>query len=105
MSSAGEEEYHVLIPEEAYRLVDFRQKDLPRVAVINDALVAFEPKAVFAWHLSVIIDCEDLVLNGMPSTAEQKVIDEYGDALDAVFKGPNPEKPNSLFLARITWNA
>ena len=97
-------EYRVIIPTETYRLVDFRQEDLPGVAVINEALATFEPKAVFEWHLSVMLQCEDLIINGMPSKAERDVIDPYGDLLDAAFKGDNPDKPNALFLARITWN-
>ena len=37
-------EYRVIIPTEHYRFVEFRQEDLPGVAVINDALTDFEPK-------------------------------------------------------------
>ena len=95
----------VVIPEERYSIVDFRQEALPGVAVINHSLVDFEPKIVFRWHLSVMLQCEELAQKGMPAKSEQKAIDDYGDTLDAVFKGADPEKPNSLFLARITWNA
>ncbi|HEX8373034.1 MAG TPA: DUF695 domain-containing protein [Chthoniobacterales bacterium] len=97
-------DYRVIIPTESCRVVEFRQEDLPGIAVINDALSAFEPKVVFAWHLSIMLQFEDLILNGMPSQAERDIIDPYGDLLDAVFKGDDPNKPNSLFLARITWN-
>jgi len=31
-------------------------------------------------------------------------MDHFGDSLDAIFKGDDPDKPNALFLARITWN-
>ena len=51
-----------------------------------------------------MLQFEDLILNGMPSQAELGVIEPYGDLLDADFKGDNLEKPNALFLARITWN-
>lgn len=40
----------------------------------------------------------------MPSRSEVEVIDNYGDYLDNEIKGPDKEKPNALFLARITWN-
>jgi hypothetical protein len=96
--------YRVIIPEENYQLIEFRQEDLPGIGVINEALCDFEPKVVFAWHLSLMIDFEDLIENGMPSKAEREVVDPFGDSLDAVFKGDDPEKPNALFLARITWN-
>lgn len=98
-------EYRVIIPDEYYSLLEFRQEDLPGVAVINTALASFEPKEVFGWHLSIIIELNDLIDNGMPSKSEVSVIDDFGDFLDGKIKGENKEKPNALFLARITWNA
>ena len=97
-------EYRVIIPDEECCVVEFKQEDLPGIAVINKALAAFEPKIVFAWHLSLMLEFQDLIENGMPSKAEREIIDPYGDLLDAVFKGDAPEKPNALLLARITWN-
>ena len=97
-------EYCVIIPDEECRVVEFKQEDLPGIAVINEALSAFQPKIVFAWHLSVMLEFEELIENGMPSKGEREIIDPYGDLFDSVFKGDVPEKPNSLFLARITWN-
>ncbi|NWK57782.1 DUF695 domain-containing protein [Verrucomicrobiaceae bacterium N1E253] len=97
-------EYRVLLPEEHFQLVEFRQEDLPAIGVINSALQEFEPKEVFSWHLSVIIDFEGLIDNGMPSQAERDILEPWEDQLDSEFKGFDPEKPNALFLARITWN-
>lgn len=98
------QQFQVIIPKEHYSVVEFIQDDLPGVGVVNSALKDFEPKVVFSWHLSVMIDLEDLIDNGMPSTKEREVIDPFGDDLDELLKGTNPEKPNALFLARITWN-
>ncbi len=98
------EEFKVIIPTENYQLLDFNHEGLPGVAVVNSALRMFEPKAVFDSHLSLTLQLEDLVDNGMPSKKEQSIIDEYGDFLDSNIKGQNKEKPNALFLARITWN-
>ncbi|MEN5197523.1 DUF695 domain-containing protein [Sphingobacterium faecium] len=97
-------DYKVLIPDESYSLLNFKQDDLPGVAVVNTALREFEPKIVFAWQLSIMIDLDDLINNGMPSKSEVEVIDNYGDYLDNEIKGPDKDKPNALFLARITWN-
>ena len=97
-------DFRVVIPEENYRLINFRQEGLPGVMIINEALGDFEPKIVFSWHLSLMIDCEDLIDNGMPSVREREVLDPFGDQLDSVFKGADLQKPNALFLARITWN-
>ena len=97
-------DFKVIIPDEYYSLLNFRQDDLPGVAVVNTALKEFEPKIVFSWHLSIMIDLDDLIDNGMPSKSEVEVIDNYGDYLDNEIKGKNKERPNALFLARITWN-
>jgi hypothetical protein len=96
--------FKVLIPEEYYSILDFNQEGLPGVAVINTALRDFEPKEVFAWHLSIMIDFEDLIDNGMPSKSEREIVDPFGDRLDSLIKGNDLDKPNALFLARITWN-
>lgn len=98
-------EYHVIIPEESYSIIKYKQEELPAIAVVNTALRDFEPKEVFSWHLSIIIDFEDLIENGMPSQEERTIVDTFGDYLDQLVKGTDVEKPNALFLARVTWNA
>jgi len=98
------EEYRVIIPEEHYSILNFNQEELPGIAVVNTALRDFEPKPVFAWHLSIMLELNDMIEKGMPSSSEVEIIDEYGDYLDNLIKGDDLEKPNALFLARITWN-
>jgi len=98
-------EYRVLIPENRFRLVEFRQDDMPGIAVVNEALVPFEPKVVFAWHLSIMLQFEDLILNGMPSRSERELVDSWERLVEAAVNGEDPDKPNALFLARITWKA
>lgn len=97
-------EFKVMIPDEDYQILNFTQKELPGVAVINSALKTFEPKEVFSWHLSIMIDLKDLIENGMPSRTEEAIVYEYGMLLDENIKGQDKKKPNALFLARITWN-
>jgi len=97
-------EHKVSIPEEKYSVIQFIQEDLPGVGIVNSALVDFKPKEVFAWHLSVMIEFEDLVEKGMPSHSEREIVDPFGEQLDNIIKGSDPTKPNALFLARLTWN-
>lgn len=97
-------DFRVVIPDESFTIIEFRQQDLPGVGSINTALRDFEPKVVFAWHLSIMLQLDDLIENGMPSQAEREVIDRFGDQLDAAIKGEQPDKPNALFLGQITWN-
>ncbi|MFA9477605.1 DUF695 domain-containing protein [Phycisphaerales bacterium AB-hyl4] len=97
-------EFHITIPEERHVLVEFQQDNMPGLATINGSLSRFEPKAVFAWHLSLMIQLKHLADRSMPSIAEQEEMYAFGDTLDTVFKGSDQDKPNALFLARITWN-
>ena len=95
----------VVVPDERPVVIEFVQEELPGIALMNGALVEFEPKQVFRWHLSVMVEFENLIENGMPSRGERELVDPFGDSLDAQLKGPDPAKPSALFLARITWNA
>lgn len=93
-------EYRVVIPEEEYALIEWKEEGLPVVALLNIALKDFEPKEVFSWHLSLIIDFEDLIDNGMPSVEEREIVDPFCDQLDEEIKAGG----NALFLIRDTWN-
>ncbi|MEM9670957.1 MAG: DUF695 domain-containing protein [Cyclobacteriaceae bacterium] len=97
-------EYRVVVPEENHQILEFIQDDLPGFATINVGLREFEPKEVFAWHCSIMLQLEDTVEDGLPSADEMQIIEEFGDWLDLEIKGDIPIKPNALFLARVTWN-
>ena len=92
-------EDEVVIPEENYAILQWQRDDLPAVCVANQALAPFEPKAVFAWHLSIIVECVGLAEQGMPTSEEVKILDRIRDAFDKGLKAEG----NALFLARITW--
>jgi len=95
---------YVIIPPENIHIVEFIQDGMPSVAAINYALKVFQPKEVFAWHLSIMIALEQLADNGMPTPKECEILDTFGDLLDIKIKGADPKKPNALFFGRITWN-
>lgn len=96
-------DFKVTIPRENYSLLEFNHEGLPGIAVVNTSLKKFKSKEIFPWHLSLTIDLKDLIENGMPSKKEVAIIDSYGDFLDEKIKG-KIEKPNALFMARVTWN-
>jgi hypothetical protein len=95
-----ENEVRIVLPEESYTLMDWKEDGLPCVAMLNSALIDFEHKKIFSWHLSVIIDFEDLIDNGMPSEEEREIVDPFCDKLDEEIKAGG----NALFLIRETWN-
>ncbi|MFN8254961.1 MAG: DUF695 domain-containing protein [Bacteroidales bacterium] len=97
-------EYRVVIPEEKYQVIEFVQETVSGVAIINSNLKKFEFKKVFAWHCSIWINLENSKKNGMPTTKETEIIKNFSDKLDKKIKGEDKEKPNALFLAKITWN-
>lgn len=77
---------------------------MPGVAFLNFALRSFEPKVVFGWHCSIMVECDLLADQGMPTRAEQGVLQGFQDRLAPHIAGANPKKPNALYLGRITWN-
>src|SRR4051812_22891484 len=97
-------EFPVFFPQEKFYPINFPQNGMPGVALVNRGLKKLEPKIVFQWHLSVMVQFSALIENGMPSQAERDVVDPFGDMLDERIKGEE-KKPNALLLARITWNA
>jgi Family of unknown function (DUF695) len=92
---------NIRIPEAQYRLIEFRQRDLPGFASVNTALEGFEPKLAFSWHLSLLIKCVGLIDNRLPSPKEQNTLYEFEDRLNQLIKAND----NALFLARITHDA
>ncbi|MFN3153077.1 DUF695 domain-containing protein [Bremerella sp.] len=96
--------FRVIIPDDEWSLLEFTQNDLPGVAVVNTSLHGFEPKEVFAWHLSLMLNFEELIDNGMPSQLEREIVDPFCERLESEIRGKDKQKPNALFLARITWN-
>lgn len=95
-----ENEVRIVLPEESYTLIEYKENDLPCVAAVNSALVGFDHKEIFRWHLSVIIDFEEIIDNGMPSEEEREIVDPFCDKLDEEIKAGG----NALFLVRETWN-
>lgn len=100
MENKQVEEIEVVLPAERYGILEWQSEGLPCVAILNTALKNFEPKKVFSWHLSLIIDFEDFIENGMPSQQEQAIVDPFCDKLDEEIKAGG----NAVFLVRETWN-
>ncbi|MAX53437.1 MAG: DUF695 domain-containing protein [Methylophaga sp.] len=97
-----ENEVRIVLPEESYTLIEYKNDSLPCIAAINSSLLDFEHRDIFRWHLSVIIDFNEgeIIDNGMPSEEERKIVDPFCDKLDEEIKAGG----NALFLVRETWN-
>lgn len=95
-------EYKVEIPPVSYTLAKFKQESLPGVALINDALLEFEPKVVFSWHLSVMLHLPHDEANEV--IVESEVLDSFEDDLTTQLTLSESKKPNGVILGRVTWN-
>jgi hypothetical protein len=98
--SIKENQVRIVLPEESYTLLEWEEETLPKICMLNTALQRFEHPKIFGWHLSLIIDFQELIANGMPSQEEREIVDPFCDQLDVEIKAGG----NALFLARETWN-
>lgn len=58
---AKDKEFRVAIPKEHYRIQNFKTDELPEIIIVNKSLAEFEPKEVFVWHCSAMLQCEKLI--------------------------------------------
>lgn len=94
----------VVFPTPNWVVVEFRQEDRPGVAMVDHALAGFDAKEMFPWHLSMMVQLQDVVENDMPSIEERGVLETVESTLSARLAVSGSSKPNGLLLARITWN-
>jgi len=80
--------------------MEWKEDGLPCIGTLNSSLLDFEHKEIFSWHLSVIIDFQDVADNGMPSEEERAAVDPFCDKLEEEIKAGG----NALFFVRETWN-
>lgn len=95
-----DDKVRIVLPDEKFTIIEYKQNNLPCIAAVNAGLLDFQHREIFRWHLSVIIDFEEIVENGMPSKEERQVVDLFCDALNEAIKAGG----NALFLIRETWN-
>ncbi len=84
---------------ERYLLLDGKKDDLPAVIVVDRE--AFTPeRRGHGWHLSVMMDCQELADQGMPTREEYLVLDREGDRVEALVCATD----RGFLMARVTWN-
>ena len=91
----------IILPQERFTGVDMRIDGKPFVGVLNEGLLVFGYKDVFGWYLSLIIDYEKTVENGMPDRNDTYRMQTFSDELTKGLSG-DPDHPNALFLGRVT---
>lgn len=91
----------IIPPQERFTAVDLRIDGKPFVGVLSEGLSDFSHKQVFGWYLSLIIDYERTVGEGMPDKDDTLKMQTFSEALTKGLSG-DPDHPNALFLGRIT---
>ena len=84
--------------EDNFVLIEFRQNELPGTALVNVATGEYAQSNIYNWQLSVLIQCEQLGENGMPSPLEQELLDQFEDRLQPMMR----DQDNGIFLGRVT---
>ena len=102
-SFAKKDNEKVMIPEEQFALATVPSDDRPAVIVANTSLRKFKHKKLYGWTCSLVIKYKETAEKGMPTAEESEFVYNYIEELDKNIKG-DPDNPNALFLARVTWN-
>ena len=100
-SSLNSKQYLVNIPKERIICADMQLNNKPYVGVFNEAIMELQPKHIFGWYLSIIIDYESKANNGMPYTEDSAKMQDFCDCISTKLAN-DPEHPNALFLGRVT---
>lgn len=90
----------ITLPKEDYAIIEYSQNNQVGMATINSALKNFEHKAVFPWHLSLIILCNEVNAEKIPAKAENEVLLEFEERLGEALQSNG----NAVFFASITKN-
>lgn len=94
-------EYTLTLPKPRSVVLAFGQDGLPGVATVNAALADIEPKIVFRWHLSVLVEAEGVVPEALPHVLEQAAILDIQAQLAPLVEANG----QALWLARIVHNS
>ena len=96
----------VTIPAPHLTLFQATREGLPALIVVNDTLLSFADSAIFPWHLSVTFKAQELIEHGMPSLEESNFLSDLSAQIESALLKSQVTKgaPNSLLLARSTWN-
>lgn len=91
-------EYKVDMPLDNLEMVEWVDEGLPAIALVNRNLADFKDQKVFGWHLSIIIDLDDLDSRELPTDDEIKVLESFSKRIDDNIRVKN----NALYLASVT---
>ena len=94
----------VVTPEESGIIISFEDNGKPGIGSLNTSLITFEPKVVFAWHCSIVVELRDVSDVGFPLDSERAVINAMEERFVVIVVGSDAAKPNALFLASLAWD-
>lgn len=86
------------LPAPRYALFQTSLGSDPAIVVVNSAARSLEHRERFPWHLSIVIDCQELGERGMPTVEENRLLYQLEDTIAETLL----LKDNAVFLARQT---
>lgn len=92
------EQVTIEYPTAIYTLITTSRGGLPAIVVVNEALVAFEHRDIFPWHLTVTLEAREVADKGMPTQDEDTALEEVGVGIEDVVLADRL----ALFLGRVT---
>ncbi|MEM6297125.1 MAG: DUF695 domain-containing protein [Bacteroidota bacterium] len=96
-------EYEVNFPQPEFVTTEFSHEKHRGIARVNIALANLDHKFLFTWQLSLLLELKTTQDDGQPTSEDQKEISRYEKWLDEQLN-PDDDRPNALFLSRVTWN-
>jgi hypothetical protein len=72
-----ENQGRIVLPEACWTRMEYEIDDLPGIAMVSPGFMGFEHGAISGRHLSLIIDFEEPVDNGMPAQEKPDVVDPF----------------------------
>lgn len=100
MTEQAPQKYNVVIPKEEYAGLRWEEHKMPAICSVNKALVDFQPKEVFAWHLAIVIENNESQTDGLPTEEEKPVIDQFCAEIASLVTADK----NAMVLAKSSWN-
>lgn len=85
-------------PVPFYSLIETSRGEDPAIVVVNTALRTYSHRDHFPWHLSIVITCELLAENGMPTMEEVEALER----VESKISDRLLTNANAVFLARVT---
>lgn len=102
------EAVQITIPEESFDLIESTDPKGAKALIMRNASLKQHQKdtllkQVFGFYCSINLDYVNVDENNWPTSEEFSIMQDYTESIDQALK-VQPDHPNALFVARVTYN-